>query len=322
MSYEQPRGIISKTLYMAGQDVCTLIILTGIMLGIVLYYGASPIIEPTTIILPLLLVLMCMIGIFLFRRILLNRKKAAATELKTIFRDWLPLSCVLIVFSNLPQYTGYIQPTVLDDLLAEMELQIWSVQPTIWIEQFTHPILVDLMSISYSFHFPLSLGLAFGLYIFNHRVCFREFATAFIFCNILGFTLYLMFPTGPPRIFLDGLYQNASLPSFTGIYGWTQALWDTNHPIPRLSSFPSLHVAYSTLTLIFVTKKSHWPAHVRRWAVPLVGTMAGSVWLSTIYLRHHWTPDIAAGWALAGVSVIVGSYLTRLATPNHDRSIS
>ena len=300
-----------------GQDVCTLVVLTCCLSGLLFYYGASWHILPGSIALAACLLACNIVGIILFRRICLRRKSPVSNEVIEIFRDWYPFALVLVVYEHLSVYAGIIRPEVIDPLLAHMEIQIWSVQPTVWIEQFAHPLAVDLMSVAYAFHFPLTFGLAYGLYVFNKRAYYRDFATALLFCNFAGFILYLVFPAGPPRFFLESAYHTIPLPSYSGLYTWAEALWDANNPVLIHSSFPSLHVAFSTVTLIYAFRKAHWP-DIRKWLGPVVTLMAVSLWASTIYLRHHWTPDILAGWLLGIISVVVARYLTSLLNPGHS----
>lgn len=302
-----------------GQDLFTLFALLGILTGLTFFYGAPLRIIPTSPVLAIILLIGNVGGIFLFRRVCLRQITPVLPEVVAIGRDWFSFLVILLIYENLLLYTGFIQPDVMDPILAEMEILIWSVQPTVWIEQYIHPLAVDLMSIAYAFHFPLTFGLAYGLYLFNKRAYYREFVTALIFCNVAGFILYLIFPTGPPRFFLESTYHIMPLPSFSGLYTWTDAFWDGNNPVPVHSSFPSLHVAFSTITLIYAFRKAHWPDS-RRWLGPVVTVMAISLWASTIYLRHHWSLDIIFGWILGLMSVLVARYLTTLVAPEPDFS--
>jgi membrane-associated phospholipid phosphatase len=62
--------------------------------------------------------------------------------------------------------------------------------------------------------------------------------------------------------------------------------------------FPSLHCAVSAFILGFDAR--HDPRAFRRWMLPVIG-----LWLSTIYLRFHYFVDVAAGFALAALALIV-----------------
>jgi membrane-associated phospholipid phosphatase len=291
-------------------DLFALIVLTVLGLIMVVYYGAPIRIQPASLLLSGVFFTSTVPSILFLRWLRLGRQIHVLKEILNICRDWFPFSVLLFLYENLSLYTGYIQPGAYDAFLAEIEIIIWSVQPTIWIESYINQIMVDFMSLAYALHFPLPSALAIALYVYTKRSYFREFATAIIICNMVGFILYLVIPAGPPRFYLEQLYSVTQLPSYTGLYTWSELLWDDNNPVLAQSSFPSLHVAFSTVAMIFAYRRDHWP---RVWWVlgPLVTSMALCLWISTIYLRHHWTMDIFSGLILGLLSVITARYLTK-----------
>jgi membrane-associated phospholipid phosphatase len=58
------------------------------------------------------------------------------------------------------------------------------------------------------------------------------------------------------------------------------------------AAFPSLHAAVSLVALLYAWR------HLRWWFWVLLPFVAG-LWVSTIYLRHHYAVDLLAGWLLA-----------------------
>ena len=66
------------------------------------------------------------------------------------------------------------------------------------------------------------------------------------------------------------------------------------------AAFPSLHAAVSLVALVYAWR------HVRAWFWVLLPFALG-LWVSTIYLRHHYVVDLLAGWALAPVAVCAGA---------------
>ncbi len=139
-----------------GPDLFTLFALLGILTGLTFFYGAPLRILPRSLVLAIILLIGNVGGIFLFRRVVLRQITPVWPEVVAIGRDWFSFLVILIFYENLPLYTGFIHPDVMDPVFAEMEILIWSVQPTVWIEQYIHPLAVDFMSLAYAFHFPLS----------------------------------------------------------------------------------------------------------------------------------------------------------------------
>ena len=129
------------------------------------------------------------------------------------------------------------------------------------------------------------------------RENFREMSTAVVVQLGIGFVLCLCFPAGPPRYyepFQHGVFTPPHLHSFLGIFELQQGAFDSADPIRTRSAFPSLHCSLAFLTLMYAHRfgSGVFPRRPRLYfwiCLPLVI----SLWLSTIYLRHHWVPDIA-----------------------------
>jgi membrane-associated phospholipid phosphatase len=69
------------------------------------------------------------------------------------------------------------------------------------------------------------------------------------------------------------------------------------------ASFPSLHVALSSIALIYAVRfRRKIPFGRIIQVIYLI--LVVSLWIATVYLRHHWVVDIFAGWALAAASAL------------------
>lgn len=68
------------------------------------------------------------------------------------------------------------------------------------------------------------------------------------------------------------------------------------------ASFPSLHVALSSLALVYAVRFRNIVPFGKIIQV-IYAVLVISLWIATIYLRHHWIVDIFAGWAVTLVSV-------------------
>ena len=73
-------------------------------------------------------------------------------------------------------------------------------------------------------------------------------------------------------------------------------------PVDSRAAFPSLHAAVSLLALFYAWR------YVRFWFWVLLPFVLG-LWVSTIYLRHHYVVDLFAGWLLAPVAAWVAPRL-------------
>jgi membrane-associated phospholipid phosphatase len=125
--------------------------------------------------------------------------------------------------------------------------------------------------------------------------------------------LCLTFPAGPPRFYrplLDGPFQPGTLYSHFGLFELQQGAFDAADPARTRSAFPSLHCALALVALVYSWRfgSALFPSRPRLFfwvCLPVVI----SLWISTIYLRHHWTVDCAAGLLVGGVALLAAKWL-------------
>ena len=231
----------------------------------------------------------------------LLRGRFRAEALATL-RDWLPLVFVAVVFDNLENYTGLVRPTTIDATLYHIDRWLFGVEPTVWMRNIYSPLLTDWMASCYAIFLITPMFLAIAVSLRGRREDFREIALAVMLQMWIAFFIFICLPAGPPRYFAplrDGVFHQP-LPSFFGFNDALQARWDTYSPLLVRASFPSLHCAYATLTLVYAWRfgDAVFPRWRRAFFV-LVLPLELSLYVSTVYLRHHWIPDIAAGITLA-----------------------
>ena len=224
------------------------------------------------------------------------------TAARGVVRDWAPFTIIMWAFESMETYTGVIRKAGIDEALYRMDLYLFGFEPTVWVGRLSHPLLTDWMSLTYGLYFILPMIVATALSLRGRRHDLRELSTAVILQMGIGFVLFLLFPAGPPRFYaplVNGGFSPAQLHSLTGLYELQQSAFDTVDPLRIRSAFPSLHCSIALLTLFYSWRfgDALFPKRPRLYfwiCLPLVI----SLWLSTIYLRHHWVPDIAAGLLL------------------------
>lgn len=236
-----------------------------------------------------------------------SARREFASAASGILRDFGPLFLVAIVFENLETYTGLIRKAPIDDALYKLDLALFGVEPTVWMSRLDSPLLTDWFALAYGLYLITPLVLAVFLLARGRRHDFREMSTAVIIQMCVGFVLFVLFPAGPPRFYDAFVHPAAGTVGFEppilhglfGLYEFQQGGFDTVDPLMTRSAFPSLHCSLGLLTIIYGWRFSDavMPRFPRLYfwiAMPL----AVSLWVSTVYLRHHWLPDIAAGLAL------------------------
>jgi membrane-associated phospholipid phosphatase len=318
---EPPRGRFAHALAVLGPDFTLFFGFLAIFIALGIIYGAAFHIWEGSIFIGAgaAAFLIGMRFLYTARAIVVGApgaRAAFATATREILRDWGALILVTVVFENLHNFTGRIRQVPIDAELYRLDVALFGVEPTVWAGRFAHPILTDWFSFAYGLYFFLPMILAVALGARARREDFRELATAVVLHMCIGFLLFIVFPAGPPRFYqplLHGQFQPPVLHSWLGLFEWSQDVWDTANSVKDHSSFPSMHCCIAMLTLVYGWRfgDAVFPRRPRLFfwiCLPLVV----SLWLSTIYLRHHWILDCFAGIALAIACVAVTPRLRRV----------
>jgi membrane-associated phospholipid phosphatase len=187
------------------------------------------------------------------------------------------------------------------------DILLFGAEPTLWAQRFYSPLLTDYMAFAYALYFVFPLVIMFFLSHEDRRFEFREMALAVTFAFIMGFIGYVIWPTSPPRYFITDLYTSPAVLHGPLLFDRLQKAWDSLSVVP-CGAFPSLHVGISAVALIYAWKFRGCGA-VYRWIWRLYVPLVVSLWVSTVYLRHHWVIDIFAGWFVATLAVVSSDYI-------------
>ncbi len=277
-----------------GPDILLLALFSALLLVLGLIFRAGIHLKEGAILLPSALALGFFAVAFVTSRGNLREK------VREILRDWLPFVGLNFVYQNLRMYTGLIRPVPIDPALDRADRALFGgTSPTLWMGHVQTPILTDLMALAYGLYFILPLTLIALLYFRHRREDLRELQLAIVMVFLAGFLLFILFPAGPPRFYgpLRPLFDPPQLTSYFGVWEWSQSAWDSVNPVKIYASFPSLHCALAMVTFLYACRFSDLLK--RRFVIPaVVGPLCASLWLSTVYLRHHWVVDVLAGWML------------------------
>jgi membrane-associated phospholipid phosphatase len=231
-----------------------------------------------------------------------------------VLRDWTPLVLVAAVFDNLEDYTGVIRKVPIDDWLYKADVWLFSVEPTVWMKKLYHPLVTDWLAICYGIFFIVPMFLGIALCLRERGADFRELATAVMLQMWSGFFLFICFPAGPPRYYELLRHREfvTGIPSWIGVNDYLQGTWDTYDPLLVRSAFPSLHCAYGMMTIIYAWRFGDGVFKDRKrlffW---IVLPLELSLFMATVYLRHHWIPDCVMGWTVALTACALAPRLRR-----------
>jgi len=212
-------------------------------------------------------------------------------------RDVLPFLTCILIYTNLHDTIGFVNPRDIHHVLAALDRTIFGVVPAVWAERFISPALTEVMQFFYVNFAWIAPSTSLVLLAQRRWREFRVATLGVIVCFYLGYLLYVLFPAAPPRLVLIYDFKR-SLQGYPHLFSNLSARAFALLPVDSRAAFPSLHAAVSLLALVYAWR------YVRPWFWVLLPFALG-LWLSTVYLRHHYVVDLFAGWMLAPVAAWV-----------------
>jgi len=217
------------------------------------------------------------------------------------FRHWYPVIYVAFCYKEMALLVPGIHPHPADQWLADIDYAIWHAHPTVWLERIYSAALTEYLQIVYTLFVPAVLWVAWLLWRKRRFTEFQYYAFLIALGYLVSYIGYLIVPARGPRFLLKHL-QHAPL----------QGLWlfqTMQGNLDRLEStaydcFPSGHTELTILAWWGARKVRNslsWPY----FAYTL------SIIFATVYLRYHYTIDVLAGAAVAGVLLVAAPPLYR-----------
>ena len=211
-----------------------------------------------------------------------------------IFRHWYPLLYVACCYKEMALFIHAIRHTDADQWLASLVHAVWHAYPTVWLERIASPGLTEFLQIVYTLFVPAVLLIAFLLWQKKRYKEFQYYAFLIAVGYLVSYVGYLIVPARGPRFLLKDL-QHAPL----------QGLWlfqTMQGALDRLESahydcFPSGHTELTILAW-WSSQKLTNSLFLPYFAYTL------SIIFATVYLRYHYTIDIAAGVMVAILLIV------------------
>jgi membrane-associated phospholipid phosphatase len=210
-------------------------------------------------------------------------------------REVVPFLACILIYTNLHDTIGLVNPHDVHHVLAALDRQIFGVVPCVWAERFITPARTEVMSLFYVSFGWIAPSTAIILLARRRHAEFRAAMLGVLMCFYFGYVLYVVFPAAPPRLVL--VYEfTRTLQGYPHLFSTLSAKTFELLPVDSRAAFPSLHAAVSLAALVYAWR------YVRPWFWALTPFCVG-LWISTIYLRHHYAVDLIAGFVLAPVAI-------------------
>jgi membrane-associated phospholipid phosphatase len=210
-------------------------------------------------------------------------------------RETVPFLACILIYTNLHDTIGFVNPHDVHYWLAALDEAIFGVQPCVWAERYITPARTELMQFLYLNFFWIAPSTSLILLLRRRWPEFRAATLGVVVCFYMGYALYVIFPAAPPRLVL--VYEfTKNLRGYPVGFSSLSAQAFSLLPADSRAAFPSLHAAASLVALVYAWR------FARRWFWVLLPFVLG-LWVSTIYLRHHYFVDLLGGWTLGPVAV-------------------
>jgi membrane-associated phospholipid phosphatase len=224
---------------------------------------------------------------------------AKSNKLIRWLRTFYPLIIIPTNFHELHYLVHNVNPVDFDELLIKIDYAIFGVHPTLWLEQFSNPLLVEYFQIVYATFYFLPIILVIILYKRKEQDDINFIVYIIVLGFYLSYATYFLVPAIGPRFTLSHLQLNP----VTGLWV-TQPIIDALNFLEDIQrdAFPSGHTEMTILTMIYAWKfsKKYF------WILSIIGS---SLIISTVFLRYHYVIDVVAGGVLAYIVYLIAEPL-------------
>jgi membrane-associated phospholipid phosphatase len=221
-------------------------------------------------------------------------------EIKTVrfICDFSPIFFVIVIYELLGGIIPYLRPDV-DNLLIKIDLALFGVYPSVWLERFFAPWLADILALAYASYYFIPVVLILILYFWGKAEEFSLTIATLIIGYYISYVGYITMPAIGPRFTLASLQQ---VPLQGGaIFDSVVNTLNVLEGNPR-DCFPSGHTQMVLISLWFAFK-------YKRPLFWILLPICIALIFSTVYLRYHYVIDLAAGFTFAGITLLLGPRL-------------
>ncbi len=231
----------------------------------------------------------------------LSFDKKISGKVGEFFYHFSPIVFVILIYESLGDLIQYLRPDI-DRKLIQIDLSIFGVHPTLWMERWITPWFTDLMSFAYISYYFLPVIFIVTLYLKDRRYEFSESIFILTFGYYLSFIGYILFPAIGPRYTLIHLQSLPIEGSFL-----TDFVRDTLNALEhnKRDCMPSGHTQIVLMVLYLTFRFERRIFYIY---LPLICLLI----LSTVYLRYHYVIDLIVGGLFAVFCIIITPHLYRL----------
>lgn len=187
-----------------------------------------------------------------------------------------------------------LQGRWLDEYVMDAEQFVFSVQPTLWLQHVTTPLLTEWLMFAYVICVPMYPLLCGIIYYLRGEAAMEDYLFTLGVANVLCYVGFILFPVAGPMATIGDLY---SVPLKGYVFTYCGELIRSYlHYVG--GTIPSPHCAAATIMWI-MAYRYHRPSFYILTPVVL------SLFISTFYCRYHYFTDAVVGILVALVALAV-----------------
>jgi len=219
-----------------------------------------------------------------------------------------------IIFDSMRVIPNYTVNSVYIQELYDLEKSLFGINtangrltPNEFLVPYYTPLWDFICGFSYLCWMPVPIMYCIYLYFKEDYEILIQFSFCFLFANIIGISLYYLFPAAPPwYVDMHGFTENYDIPGssaglkrFDDLLGITvfQGIYDKSANV--FAAIPSMHCAFPLLITHFGLKNKNYLL-VIFFVLYMFGT-----WYGALYTFHHYTVDIILGIFCAIFALVV-----------------
>lgn len=215
-----------------------------------------------------------------------------------IARRYYPVPIIYLMYQQVHSYVPVVHPGLYDDVLIAWDQALFGVNPTQWLQQFSHPALTEYLQITYTLFYFLPVMHGVELTLRGDYERLGTFVYLMTFGFLISYLMYFLMPAIGPRFTLHdflatdrdlpGMFLTETFREFINAGGSAPAGVPDPAAIVNRDCMPSGHTMMTLMNMILAFR---YRSRLR-WFFAVVG---GSLIFSTVYLRYHYVVDVIAG---------------------------
>lgn len=234
----------------------------------------------------------------------------------------LPFALFGIIYMSMGFYPNYLVNSIDTENVYNLEKEwfgIITAAGTLTPNEYFdlhHCAFADILSgIFYLLWVPLPILYCIYLFFSGQRGLSMRFAVSFLFVNLVGFTIYYIYPASPPWYVMKYGFEPvlntpgnvAGFERFDELLGMNifHSIYGKNANV--FAAIPSLHSAYNPIALFyafFMAKKNYgW--------ITILSVVSVGIWWAAVYSCHHYIIDVTLGvlCTIVGIALFEGGIM-------------